>query len=108
MLIDYLTKVFMNVFNTLTGNFIAIGSMDPAIEIWDLDVVCTLWTFNSKKYIVQISQKYIVCLSHKYITTIFYCLQIDAVEPCLVLGGQEEVKKKKGKKVHCFHLFKNF
>ncbi|KAF7851186.1 hypothetical protein BT93_L4370 [Corymbia citriodora subsp. variegata] len=46
------------------GNFLAVGSMEPAIEIWDLDI-------------------------------------IDAVEPCLVLGGQEELKKKKkkGKKV---------
>ncbi|KAI3419552.1 WD_REPEATS_REGION domain-containing protein [Psidium guajava] len=42
------------------GNFVAVGSMEPAIEIWDLDI-------------------------------------IDAVEPCLVLGGQEELKKKKKK-----------
>ncbi|XP_020234337.1 uncharacterized WD repeat-containing protein C17D11.16 [Cajanus cajan] len=42
------------------GNFIAVGSMEPSIEIWDLDV-------------------------------------IDEVQPCLVLGGFEE-KKKKGKK----------
>ncbi|KAK6922666.1 WD40 repeat [Dillenia turbinata] len=42
------------------GNFIAVGSMEPAIEIWDLDI-------------------------------------IDEVEPCLVLGGVAE-KKKKGKK----------
>ncbi|XP_014502643.1 uncharacterized WD repeat-containing protein C17D11.16 isoform X2 [Vigna radiata var. radiata] len=42
------------------GNFIAVGSMEPSIEIWDLDV-------------------------------------IDAVQPCVVLGGLEE-KKKKGKK----------
>ncbi|XP_019456056.1 PREDICTED: uncharacterized WD repeat-containing protein C17D11.16-like [Lupinus angustifolius] len=43
-----------------TGNFIAVGSMEPAIEIWDLDV-------------------------------------IDEVQPCVVLGGIVE-KKKKGKK----------
>ncbi|KAK7386053.1 hypothetical protein VNO78_32123 [Psophocarpus tetragonolobus] len=42
------------------GNFIAVGSMEPSIEIWDLDV-------------------------------------IDEVQPCVVLGGFEE-KKKKGKK----------
>ncbi|ESW14506.1 hypothetical protein PHAVU_008G287000 [Phaseolus vulgaris] len=42
------------------GNFIAVGSMEPSIEIWDLDV-------------------------------------IDAVQPCVVLGGFKE-KKKKGKK----------
>ncbi|KAL2972669.1 hypothetical protein AAZX31_14G006000 [Glycine max] len=42
------------------GNFIAVGSMEPSIEIWDLDV-------------------------------------IDEVQPCVVLGGFEE-RKKKGKK----------
>ncbi|QCE01956.1 uncharacterized WD repeat-containing protein C17D11.16-like [Vigna unguiculata] len=42
------------------GNFIAVGSMEPSIEIWDLDV-------------------------------------IDAVQPCVVLGGFVE-EKKKGKK----------
>ncbi|GAB2286730.1 hypothetical protein Dimus_021126 [Dionaea muscipula] len=42
------------------GNFIAVGSMEPAIEIWDLNI-------------------------------------IDEVQPCLVLGGVAE-KKKKGKK----------
>ncbi|MED6215983.1 hypothetical protein PIB30_003183 [Stylosanthes scabra] len=42
------------------GNFLAVGSMEPSIEIWDLDV-------------------------------------IDAVQPCMVLGGISE-KKKKGKK----------
>ncbi|TKY57501.1 WD repeat-containing protein [Spatholobus suberectus] len=42
------------------GNFLAVGSMEPSIEIWDLDV-------------------------------------IDEVQPCVVLGGFEE-KKKKGKK----------
>lgn len=35
---------------------------------------------------------------------IFICSQIDAVQPCVVLGGLEE-KKKKGKKVcHAFLL----
>ncbi|QHO58490.1 putative WD repeat-containing protein [Arachis hypogaea] len=43
------------------GNFLAVGSMEPSIEIWDLDV-------------------------------------IDAVQPCMVLGGISE-KKKKGKKI---------
>ncbi|CAL0315945.1 unnamed protein product [Lupinus luteus] len=43
-----------------TGNFIAVGSMEPSIEIWDLDV-------------------------------------LDEVQPCVVLGGIVE-KKKKGKK----------
>ncbi|RDX68779.1 hypothetical protein CR513_52195, partial [Mucuna pruriens] len=43
------------------GNFIAVGSMEPAIEIWDLDV-------------------------------------IDEVQPCVVLGGFEEIKKKGKKK----------
>ncbi|KAF3440723.1 hypothetical protein FNV43_RR19009 [Rhamnella rubrinervis] len=43
------------------GNFIAVGSMEPSIEIWDLDI-------------------------------------IDEVQPCLVLGGIVEKKKKKGKK----------
>ncbi|XP_027331066.1 uncharacterized WD repeat-containing protein C17D11.16-like isoform X2 [Abrus precatorius] len=42
------------------GNFLAVGSMEPSIEIWDLDV-------------------------------------IDEVQPCVVLGGITE-KKKKGKK----------
>ncbi|KAF7831609.1 putative WD repeat-containing protein C17D11.16 [Senna tora] len=42
------------------GNFIAVGSMEPSIEIWNLDV-------------------------------------IDEVQPCVVLGGFSE-KKKKGKK----------
>ncbi|XLR64534.1 hypothetical protein S83_015206, partial [Arachis hypogaea] len=42
------------------GNFLAVGSMEPSIEIWDLDV-------------------------------------IDVVQPCMVLGGILE-KKKKGKK----------
>ncbi|KAJ1383894.1 WD40/YVTN repeat-like-containing domain superfamily [Sesbania bispinosa] len=42
------------------GNFLAVGSMEPSIEIWDLDV-------------------------------------IDEVQPCVVLGGKAE-KKKKGKK----------
>ncbi|XP_061345157.1 uncharacterized WD repeat-containing protein C17D11.16-like isoform X2 [Gastrolobium bilobum] len=42
------------------GNFLAVGSMEPSIEIWDLDV-------------------------------------IDEVQPCVVLGGIAE-KKKKGKK----------
>ncbi|KAL5703899.1 hypothetical protein ACHQM5_022392 [Ranunculus cassubicifolius] len=40
------------------GNFIAVGSMEPAIEIWDLDL-------------------------------------INEVQPCLVLGGVVERKKKK-------------
>lgn len=44
------------------GNFIAVGSMEPAIEIWNLDI-------------------------------------IDEVQPAVVLGGTEEKKKKKGKKV---------
>ncbi|KAH7519987.1 hypothetical protein FEM48_Zijuj08G0095800 [Ziziphus jujuba var. spinosa] len=43
------------------GNFIAVGSMEPSIEIWDLDI-------------------------------------IDEVQPCLILGGIVEKKKKKGKK----------
>ncbi|XVF61013.1 hypothetical protein PTKIN_Ptkin08bG0093900 [Pterospermum kingtungense] len=42
------------------GNFLAVGSMEPSIEIWDLDI-------------------------------------IDEVQPCVVLGGTVE-KKKKGKK----------
>ncbi|KAJ7961483.1 Transducin/WD40 repeat-like superfamily protein [Quillaja saponaria] len=42
------------------GNFVAVGSMEPSIEIWDLDI-------------------------------------IDEVQPCMVLGGISE-KKKKGKK----------
>ncbi|KAK7320267.1 hypothetical protein VNO77_29588 [Canavalia gladiata] len=44
----------------IEGNFLAVGSMEPSIEIWDLDV-------------------------------------IDEVQPCVVLGGTTE-KKKKGKK----------
>ncbi|EXC30776.1 Periodic tryptophan protein 1-like protein [Morus notabilis] len=44
------------------GNFIAVGSMEPSVEIWDLDI-------------------------------------IDEVQPCMVLGGiAEKKKKKKGKK----------
>ncbi|GKV35566.1 hypothetical protein SLEP1_g43817 [Rubroshorea leprosula] len=43
------------------GNFIAVGSMEPSIEIWDLDVV-------------------------------------DEVQPCMILGGADEKKNKKGKK----------
>lgn len=43
------------------GNFIAVGTMEPAIEIWDLDL-------------------------------------IDEVQPCLVLGGVAEAKKKSKKK----------
>ncbi|KAM6554390.1 hypothetical protein CsatB_015152 [Cannabis sativa] len=45
------------------GNFLAVGSMEPSIEIWDLDI-------------------------------------IDEVQPCMVLGGiAEKKKKKKGKKI---------
>lgn len=42
------------------GNFLAVGSMEPAIEIWDLDI-------------------------------------IDELQPCMILGGISD-KKKKGKK----------
>ncbi|KAF5930384.1 hypothetical protein HYC85_031257 [Camellia sinensis] len=50
-------------------NFIAVGSMEPSIEIWDLDIVCALWTLTL----------------------------MDEVQPLVVLGGISE-KKKKGKK----------
>ncbi|GMH10507.1 hypothetical protein Nepgr_012348 [Nepenthes gracilis] len=43
------------------GNFIAVGSMEPSIEIWDLDI-------------------------------------IDEVQPCVVLGGVADKKKKRKKK----------
>ncbi|KAF7121280.1 hypothetical protein RHSIM_Rhsim13G0025400 [Rhododendron simsii] len=59
------------------GNFIAVGSMEPAIEIWDLDIVCELWTL----------------------------IFMDEVQPSVVLGGIVEKKKKKkgGKKVSLAH-----
>ena len=40
----YFVFFLLNDFHMLAGNFIAIGSLEPSIEIWDVDIVCELWT----------------------------------------------------------------
>lgn len=71
------------------GNFIAVGSMEPAIEIWDLDIVSTLWPL----IVIRCSRSDGLTVLH-----FFSCIKMDEVQPSATLGGFIE-KKRKGKKV---------
>ena len=67
--------------------------MEPAIEIWDLDIVCG----TSHKITIHWLLKAGIVLES---LNILCCSQIDEVQPAVVLGGiKEKKKKKKGKKV---------